>query len=289
MVEPIRGALAFAFIAAISVWWCTLIFCLGLLRPFFPRERRIPLGTAMMRMMAGWVWCAGWMVRVLRITRLHETSNERTADLRPDGWYLVISNHQTWADILVLVVALYGRIPQFKFFTKRELIWVPFIGPAMWFLEFPYVRRYSREQLAANPALRERDRQATRQACVGFRQRPTTILVFLEGTRFTMAKRDAQGSRYQRLLNPRTGGFWMVLENLPDQLEAVVDVTIRYPGAAPAFWDFLCGRSPDVGIDIRTLPLPEVERDAVNAWVDQRWKEKDARLSAPAPTDVKAN
>ncbi|MDE0420131.1 MAG: acetyltransferase [Gammaproteobacteria bacterium] len=278
MVEPIRGALAFTFIAASSVLWCTLIFCLGLVRPFFPKGRRIPLGTAMMHMMAGWVRCAAWMLRGLRITHLHETNNEQAASLRPDGWYLVVSNHQTWADILVLVVALYGRIPQFKFFTKRELIWVPFIGPAMWFLEFPYVRRYSREEIEANPALREHDRQATQKACVGFRQRPTSVLVFLEGTRFTVAKRDAQGSRYQRLLNPRTGGFSIVLENLADRLEAVVDVTVRYPNGAPGFWGFLCGRSPDVAIDIRALPLPEVERDAINAWVDRLWEEKDARL-----------
>jgi len=278
MVEPIRGTLAFAFIAASSVFWCTLILCLGVVRPFFPKERRIPLGTAMVRAMAGWVVCAAWLLRALRITRIHETTNEAHRAMRPDAWYLVVSNHQTWADILVLVATLYGRIPQFKFFTKRELIWVPFIGPAMWFLEFPYVRRYSRDQLEADPTLREHDRQATLDACVGFRQRPTSVLIFLEGTRFTQAKRDAQGSPYRSLLNARTGGFAMVLENMADRLEAVVDVTIRYPGGAPPFWDFLCGRSPDVEIDVRTLPLPAVDRDEVNAWVNRLWKEKDARL-----------
>ncbi len=282
MVEPIRGAVALVFIALNSVFWCTLIFCLGVIRPMIPRKRRIPLGTAMVRSMAGWVACAGWMLRTLGVTRIHETDDEASTDrtLRPDAWYLVVSNHQTWADILVLVTTLYGRIPQFKFFTKRELIWVPFIGPAMWFLEFPYVRRYSREQIAANPALRDHDRQATLKACAGFRQRPTSVLVFLEGTRFTPAKRDAQGSPYRSLLNPRTGGFGMVLENLSDQLEAVVDVTIRYPRGAPTFWEFLCGKSPDVEVDVQALPLPEVDRDAVNAWVDRLWAAKDVRLAA---------
>ena len=282
MVEAIRGTLAFAFIAASSVFWCTLIFCLGLVRPFFPKERRIPLGTAMVRAMAGWVVCAAWLLRVLRITRIHETIHEEQGTLRPDAWYLVVSNHQTWADILVLVATLYGRIPQFKFFTKRELIWVPFVGPAMWFLEFPYVRRYSRDQIEANPTLREHDRRATLDACVGFRQRPTSVLVFLEGTRFTEAKRYAQGSRYRSLLNPRTGGFGMVLENMADRLEAVVDVTVRYPGGAPPFWDFLCGRSPDVEIDIRALPPPPADREAVNGWVNRLWAEKDARLANQA-------
>ena len=296
MVEPIRGTLAFTFIIVNSVFWCTLIFCLGLVRPLLPKGRRIPVGTAMMDAMGGWVACTAWLFRAFRITRIRETTNETSADvsLRPDAWYLVVSNHQTWADILVLVMTLYGRIPQFKFITKRELIWLPFIGQAMWFLEFPYVRRYSRAQLAASPTLRERDREAMQKACVGFRDRPTSILIFLEGTRFTPEKRDAQGSRYRSLLNPRTGGFGMVLENLADRLEAVVDATIRYSGdtysgGAPGFWDFLCGRCPEVEIDIRALAPPPDDHDAVNAWVNRLWDAKDARLTTGTADEVRAS
>ena len=316
MVEPIRGTLALAFIIVNSVFWCTLIFCLGLVRPLVPKGRRIAVGTAMMDAMGGWVACTAWLVRALCITRIRETNNGTSADvsLRPDAWYLVVSNHQTWADILVLVMTLHGRIPQFKFITKRELIWLPFIGQAMWFLEFPYVRRFSRAQLAANPALRERDREAMQKACVGFRDRPTSILIFLEGTRFTPEKRDARGSRYRSLLNPRAGGFGIVLENLADRLEAVVDATIRYSGdrysgdrysgdrysgdrysgdrysgGAPGFWDFLCGRCPEVEIDIRALTPPPANPDAVNAWVNRLWDEKDARLTTGTADEIRAN
>ena len=284
MVERLRGTLAFTFIVVNSVLWSTLIFCLGLLSGLVPKRRRIPIGTAMCRALEGWVVCSGWLVRALHATRIVETdalagaSDGHHEALRPDGWYLVISNHQTWADILILVIALRGRIPQFKFFTKRELIWVPFIGLAMWFLGFPYVHRYSRERLQADPALRERDREATLKACAGFRDRPTTILIFLEGTRFTPDKRTAQGSPYQSLLTPKTGGFAMVRENLTDRLDGVVDVTIRYPGGAPGFWDFLCGRCPTVEIGIRALPLPPSDRDAIRDWVDRLWQAKDARL-----------
>jgi len=232
----------------------------------------------MVRAMDGWVVCARWMVRVLGICRVHET--ERAEGLRRDAWYAVVSNHQTWADILVLVLALYGRIPQFKFFTKRELIWLPFLGLAMWLLEFPYVHRYSRERLEADPGLRERDREATLRACRVFRDRPTSVLIFLEGTRFTPAKRDAQNSPYQALLFPKTGGLGLVLENLDDLLDAVVDVTIRYPDDAPGFWDFCCGRCPHVDVAIRPLPLPSAEPEAMRDWVDQLWKDKDARLTA---------
>jgi len=284
VVELLRGALAFAFIGANSVLWSTLIFCLGLLRPFVPKSRRVPVGTAMMRALEGWVVSAKWMMRVLRVTRIEESadpSREHAMDrLRPDGWYVVVSNHQTWADILVLVSALHGRIPQFKFFTKRELIWVPFIGLAMWFLEFPYVHRYSRDQLRADPTLRGHDRQATLKACESFRVRPTTALIFLEGTRFTPAKRDAQESPYRRLLTPKVGGLSIVLEKLADRLDTVVDVTIRYPGGAPGFWDFCCGRCPKVDIHVRALPAPSGEAGSVRAWVDDLWREKDERLTA---------
>lgn len=281
VVELFRGILAFAFIIVNSVLWCSLIFCLGLARPFVPRRgrHRVALGNAMVRAMDGWVVCARWMVRAFGICRVSEA--EETDVLRRDAWYIVVSNHQTWADILVLVLALYGRIPQFKFFTKRELIWLPFLGLAMWFLEFPYVHRYSRERIEADPALRERDREATLRACRVFRDRPTSVLIFLEGTRFTPAKRDAQDSPYQNLLLPKTGGLGLVLQNLSDLMDAVVDVTIRYPGAAPGFWDFCCGRCPRVDVVIRPMAPPSPEPEAVRAWVDDLWKHKDAHLKAP--------
>ncbi|HCH76877.1 MAG TPA: acyltransferase, partial [Pseudomonas sp.] len=46
--------------------------------------------------------------------------------------YLVTSNHQSWADILVLQYQLNRRMPFLKFFLKQELIWVPVIGLCWW-------------------------------------------------------------------------------------------------------------------------------------------------------------
>ncbi len=50
------------------------------------------------------------------------------ADLRGDTSYLVISNHQSWVDIPALIQTLNRRTPFFKFFLKKELIWVPFLA-----------------------------------------------------------------------------------------------------------------------------------------------------------------
>ncbi len=285
MVDAIRGAVSFAFIAVNTVFWSVPIYLLGAFRLLLPKRWRVACGTVMFRAVDGWVECVRAMTKVLGTVRISTdiAASAGQGELRLDRWYLVVANHQTWADILVLVFALNGRIPQFKFFTKRELIWVPFIGLALKFLDFPFVRRYGRERLAKAPELREHDRAATRKALAGVRERPTSVLSFLEGTRFTMAKRDAQESPYQALLKPKIGGFLMVRDGLADQLEAVVDVTIVYPGEsgqAPGFWDFLCGRCSEVKLRARTFSPPEGDAQAVRDWLEQLWREKDRSLTS---------
>ena len=69
-------------------------------------------------------------------------------DLRRDTSYLVISNHQSWVDIPALIQTLNRRTPFFKFFLKKELIWVPFLGLAWWALDYPFMKRYTKAFLA---------------------------------------------------------------------------------------------------------------------------------------------
>ncbi|MDO6806945.1 1-acyl-sn-glycerol-3-phosphate acyltransferase, partial [Wenyingzhuangia sp. 1_MG-2023] len=68
-------------------------------------------------------WISGnslWM----KLTQAMDWHIERPSQLDSDGWYFVVSNHQSWVDILVLQHCLNGRIPLLKFFLKQELIWV---------------------------------------------------------------------------------------------------------------------------------------------------------------------
>ena len=282
VVEAIRGTAAMAFLALNTLLWCLPIYALGALKLVMPRAGKVMLGNGMFLALDGWVRCARWMVLALGVTRIDSAIDEPAeSPWRRDGWFIVVSNHQSWADILVLVVALCDRLPPFKFFTKRELIWVPLLGVALWFLDYPLVRRYGRARLAQDPALGERERRATRKACDRFGERPTSVLIFLEGTRFTLAKRDAQQSPYQSLLRPKAGGVRMVLEALDGRLDAIVDVTITYAGSPPDFWDFLCGRCPAVRLRARTVSPPDAGGDAVRLWADTLWQEKDRRLMAP--------
>lgn len=211
-------------------------------------------------------------------------------DLRTDTSYLVISNHQSWVDIPALIQALNRRTPFFKFFLKKELIWVPFLGLAWWALDYPFMKRYSKAFLEKHPELKGKDLEITKAACELFKRQPVTVVNYLEGTRFTEAKRQEQQSPYRYLLKPKAGGVAFVLAALGEQLDALLDVTIVYPGnKAPGFWDLLNGSISRVIIDIQVRELdpalwagdyendPEF-RQMVQAWVNQLWVAKDQRI-----------
>ena len=269
--------MAFAFIAVHTAIWCTPLYLMGVVRALLPGRAKVWINAPMVRIIDGWVAGNRVMVRVLGITEMEvEWHGE---PLSREGWYLVFANHQSWTDIIILQNTLLGRIPPLRFFTKRELIWAPLVGVAMWLLGFPYVRRYPREVLAANPELRGLDREAVVRACAGFRERPTSVLAFLEGTRFTPAKHEAQESPYRHLLKPRSGGFGYALDGLADKRPMAVDVTIDYGGEVPGFWEFLCGRCRRVRFVARTLPPPDNDRDAIAAWIEERWAAKDEELA----------
>ena len=280
----LRGVLALAYLALHTAFWCTPLYIMGGIRALLPKgAARRSVGGGMDRIIDGWVASNRLLIRGLRLSRF-DVRFGNDAALSRAGWFLVVSNHQSWVDILVLQDALLGRVPPLKFFTKQELIWAPLVGVAMWLLGFPYVKRYGRERLAASPALRERDRVATLRACEGFKERPTAVLSFLEGTRFTAAKHAAQQAPYRRLLKPKPAGLGYVNQALGGRVAALVDVTIRYPSSPPSFWSFLCGGCERVAVRIEALEAPpateEGGREALLAWTEALWRRKDERLAA---------
>ena len=209
--------------------------------------------------------------------------------LDPDNWYLVNSNHQSWVDILVLQHLLNHRIPLLKFFIKQQLIWVPVMGLAWWALDFPFMRRHSEEFLKKHPELRGKDQETTRKACEKFALIPTSVMNFLEGTRFTPAKHARQQSPYQYLLKPKAGGLALALNAMGGKFQSILDVTIVYPDGAPTFNCFLTGKLKRVVVRAQTLPIPKhllhgdyandpVFREAFAQWVQQLWRDKDSQI-----------
>jgi 1-acyl-sn-glycerol-3-phosphate acyltransferase len=232
---------------------------------------------------------------ILSLYRQPEWDLDIPTDLDRKGCYLVSCNHRSWVDILVLQRCFNRRLPLLRFFLKRELIRVPFLGVAWWALDFPFMRRDSKTELARRPGLKGRDLENARKACEKFRNIPVAMMNFPEGTRFSVSKRDRSKSPFHNLLLPRIGGMGQVLYALSDQLDALIDVTIIYPqgdpaARAPTFWDLLTGRVPQIVARARQREIPanllgrdfradpQFRRD-LEAWMMRMWEEKDALIS----------
>lgn len=208
--------------------------------------------------------------------------------LKKKEWYLVLSNHQSWVDILVLQATLNQRIPMLKFFLKKELIYVPFLGLAWWALDFPFMKRYSQQQLQKKPHLRGKDLESTRKACEKFKHTPVSIMNFVEGTRFTPEKKIRQNNAFTHLLCPKAGGIAFVLDAMGEYLHHIIDVTIIYPGRIPTFWEFISGRVKKIIIDFDVIPLAgllkgadvndEAYKDHIITWLNDLWMKKDKKI-----------
>ena len=211
------------------------------------------------------------------------------SDLQRDGHYLVLANHQSWVDILVLQKVFNRRVPLLRFFLKRQLFWVPVLGLAWWALDFPFMGRYSRKQIAKNPELGRRDMEVTRRACEKFSDIPVSVMNFVEGTRFTPEKHAGQASPYVHLLKPKSGGVAFVLDAMGQGLHAILDVSIAYPGGRPTMLDLMANRVPQVRVQVRQRPIPaelvagdyqgdRAFRARFQQWMNGLWQEKDATL-----------
>jgi len=212
------------------------------------------------------------------------------SELNRRQWYFVIANHQSWVDILAIYHVLNFRVPVGKFFIKNELLYVPLIGLAVYALDFPFMKRYSKETLVKHPELRGKDLTTTQKACAKYQHYPVAVINFLEGTRITPSKHKQTQSSYQHLLKPKSAGAAFVISALGDRMDCVLDMTIAYPQGIPSFWDFCCGRVQVIYIDIKLRPIPEhfcqsnYESDAefrqeFQSWINAIWLEKDQTLS----------
>ncbi|WP_376696050.1 acyltransferase [Wenzhouxiangella sp. EGI_FJ10305] len=235
---------------------------------------------------ASWIGFNSWLFDHLTSTQI-EVEGLPETDLQ--GQLLVVCNHQSWVDIPVLQKLFNRRLPLLRFFLKSQLIWVPLLGLAWWALDFPFMKRYSREQIERRPELAGRDIAATRRACRKFRDIPVAIVNFVEGTRFTRAKHNAQSSPYQQLLKPRAGGTAFTLDAMGDALDTLIDVTIAYPDGRPTLADLFANRIGRIRVHVRRLPIPEQLRGrdyrddpefrrSIQDWINRLWAEKDATL-----------
>jgi 1-acyl-sn-glycerol-3-phosphate acyltransferase len=233
-----------------------------------------------------WLAVNNWLIdKVLPNTQWDITVDEQL-DLNMQGRYLMTCNHQSWVDTTVNQYFGLTRMPLTRFFTKWELIFIPFVGQAFKILGFPMMKRHSKEQIAKNPELKYRDMDEARKSCEQLLSQPFTLLNYLEGTRFTPEKQAKQQSPYQHLLKPKAGGLALALSILGDKIDALVDMTIVYPDGAPGYGEFWLGEVPRIAVNLRKIEVPAwvlegnydedaTFREKFQIWVDGLWAEKD--------------
>lgn len=284
----LKGSLALLLLVLNTLLWAPLLLVVALVKLVLPLPAvRRRVDPWLNRIATAWIGGNGaWM----RLTQRPQWDVQGADGLQRDEWYLVTCNHQTWVDILVLQQVLGRRIPLLKFFLKQQLIYVPLIGLAWWALDFPFLHRHGKAALRANPELALQDRDTARRACEKFALVPTSVMSFPEGTRFTPAKHQAQHSPYRHLLKPKAGALAMSLDAMGEQFRSLLDVTIVYPGGAPSFWQFACGRAERVVVRVHALPVPaelhgDYEGDpefrgCFHRWLQALWERKDQEIEA---------
>lgn len=286
----LRGCLSTLVYVVNTVFWCTPLFIGSFLKLLIPLNFWQKMWSYLLDFIAqSWVACNTLNQRVFTPTKITVRGAEQLTD---KDWHLVLCNHQSWVDILVLQRVLYGKIPFLKFFLKKELIWVPFLGIAWWALDFPFMRRYSKSFLKKNPHLKGKDIEATRKACEKFKHKPVSVMNFVEGTRFTEAKHQRQNSPFTHLLKPKAGGVAFVINAMAEYLNKLVNVTIYYPQGIPTFMDFASGKVKEIQVDIEVKDIEQsLQGDYSNdkeyrvrfqQQINQLWQAKDEHITSLA-------
>lgn len=283
------GLIATMLMVLNALFWVPILLLFSALKLLLPfKAMRLLIDPVLLRIAEAWIsGNSGWM----KLTQRTVWDVQGLDRLHKKGWYLVNCNHQSWVDILVLQHLFNHRIPLLKFFLKQQLIWVPVMGLAWWALDFPFMRRHSEAFLKKHPEMRGKDRATTRKACEKFALIPTSVMNFMEGTRFTPAKHARQQSPYPHLLKPKAGGMALALNAMGDKFEAILDVTIVYPNGPVDFWAFLRGKLHHVIVRVRALPVPQdlvqgdyendpAVREAYQRWVQDLWQAKEATIKS---------
>lgn len=270
------------------IFWMIFFIPIGLVKEVLP-DGRLKNFLRVLLTLIGKGWIDGNSMFIW-LTQKIEWDVQGLENLPQKTWAMLVSNHRSWVDIVVLQKFLNHRLPFLKFFLKQELRKVPLLGFAWHALDYPFMKRYSKEEIAANPELKGKDLEAVREACKKFKMFPVTIITFPEGTRFSEKKRNRQKSPFKHLLKPRAGGFAYVIDEMADYLAGIIDVTILYSPERVEFWDLLSGRVKKVYCHIQFKEIPQdllhgdYDTDAdyrgkFQNWLNEMWKEKDRLIA----------
>lgn len=215
------------------------------------------------------------------------------ANLSPNKNYLLICNHQSWVDTSIIQYVSEGVLPLTRFFIKHELVYIPIVGQAFYLLDFPMMKRYSKEKLAKNPNLAGKDLEEAKRACSLLLDKEFVLLNYLEGTRFNPKKHQAQNSPYRHLLKPKAGGLALAIASLGDKIDGILDMTVVYPDGVPEYGDLWAGKLTRLGVEINELVMDDGllsqlkngeyqtnadVKEQLHAYLDWVWQQKDRQI-----------
>ena len=283
----IKGVIMFICLIAELTIGFSSITIVNIPRPFVSQKNKIYLAR-LSNIVSDWtIW--GFKV-IMDFFHNNKSQFFYESDFDRNDWCLGLSNHQSWADILIILSASNYKMPNLRFFMKKELSWIPFVYLANKNLNMPFVNRHSKKELEKDPNLRFIDYENTIKSCKRLNRAPSTICSYAEGTRFTKEKHTLQKSPYRNLLIPKIGGLATALSALPE-VNFLIDFTIVYKSDKRSAWSFLKGEMADVKVKITKHKIPDnlknrnyltdyEYREDFKTWIESIWTEKDKDIES---------
>ena len=288
-LKILLGCVNIFLYAVLTFFFAILILLGGLVVWVIPTQSwRYHTTRLILKLPVLWTSTLSFIMRMNSRHKIHFIGDPQLFSTKK--WYILVANHVSWLDILILGYTFNHKIPIIKFFMKKELLWsLPIAGVSCWILGYPFMSKHSRKAIRKNPKLKRADIESAKKACEKFMKYPTTVMNFVEGSRFTNAKRERQGSPFKHLLKPSAGGVAIVLNELKDYISGIVNVTLQYdPHATMSFWKFACNDFKAVYVYYDLIPItPNMMGDYYKdrqyrkdfqRWLNNLWQQKEIFL-----------
>ena len=282
--DVIKGILPLAYITINLTIWILPLLLLAVIKLIVPLQ---PIKQAVYRLMIGFYFVAVKIDLVLFQWILNiRFEVDSLDDLQADKNYLIVSNHRSWADILVYQTILIDQTPIIKFIVKKELIFLPLVGLICWAYEYPLVHRNSIKDGSTRNNNLKTDQKILKDKLLDIGRNPTAIINFAEGSRYSQERGDRYSSPHANLLKSRTGGLFFILKTFGQQFDYLLDFTILYDCTEPIFFKFLSGKCRRVKVRVNKFPMSDLLQslsdssntlsfEKVDEWLKILWSGKD--------------
>jgi len=110
--SKVVGAIAGFLLVLNVIFWIVILFIFSIPKILIPWPPLLKVINKILQWIGeNWIACnSGWMW----LTQKTRWDVEGAQNLNHDGWYMVVSNHQSWVDILVMQHLLNRKIPILK-------------------------------------------------------------------------------------------------------------------------------------------------------------------------------